>query len=65
MLSVLNVHTQTEDKCGDTKDSFYEGLERAFAQFVPQERFFRIFQCKGEEGRYFRTDSWEEDYTRN
>jgi hypothetical protein len=30
---VLNVHTPTEDKCDDTKDSFYEKLEGVFDQF--------------------------------
>jgi endonuclease/exonuclease/phosphatase family metal-dependent hydrolase len=27
------VHAPTEDKCDDTKDSFYEGLEDVFDQF--------------------------------
>jgi hypothetical protein len=27
------VHAQTEDKCDDTKDSFYGEVERAFDQF--------------------------------
>jgi hypothetical protein len=30
---VLNVHAPTEEKCDDTKDSFYEELERVFSQF--------------------------------
>jgi hypothetical protein len=32
-IIVLNVHAQTEDKCDDTKDSFYEELEGIFDQF--------------------------------
>jgi hypothetical protein len=32
-IIVLNVHAQTEDKCDDTKDSFYEELEGVFDQF--------------------------------
>jgi hypothetical protein len=28
---ILNVHAPTEDKCGDTKDSFYEELEGVFS----------------------------------
>jgi hypothetical protein len=27
VVIVLNVHAPTEDKCDDTKDSFYEELE--------------------------------------
>jgi len=30
---VLNVHTTTEDKSNDIKDSFYEELECVFDQF--------------------------------
>jgi hypothetical protein len=32
-IIVLNVHKTTEDKCDDTKDSFYEELEGVFDQF--------------------------------
>jgi hypothetical protein len=32
-IIVLNVHVPTEDKCDDTKDSFYEELEGVFDQF--------------------------------
>jgi hypothetical protein len=32
-IIVLNVHTLTEDKTGDVKDSFYEELERVFDKF--------------------------------
>jgi hypothetical protein len=31
--TVLNVHAPTEDKCDDTKDSFYEEQEDVFDQF--------------------------------
>jgi hypothetical protein len=54
-IIVLNVHAPTEDKCDDTKYSFYEELEGVFDQFpqVPHENSVRRFQCKGGEGRYF------------
>jgi exonuclease III len=29
-IIVLNVHAPTEDKCDDTRDSFYEELDHAF-----------------------------------
>jgi hypothetical protein len=32
-IIVLNVHTPTEDKSDDVKDSFYEELERLFDKF--------------------------------
>jgi hypothetical protein len=32
-IIVLNVHAPTEDKCDDTKDSFYKELEGVFDQF--------------------------------
>jgi exonuclease III len=32
-IIVLNVHAPIEDKCDDTKDSFYEELEGVFDQF--------------------------------
>jgi hypothetical protein len=32
-ITVLNVQASTEDKCDDTKDSFYEELEGVFDQF--------------------------------
>jgi hypothetical protein len=32
-IIVLNVHAPTEDKIDDTKDSFYEELERVFDKF--------------------------------
>jgi exonuclease III len=32
-IIVLNVHAPAEDKRDDTKDSFYEELERVFNQF--------------------------------
>jgi exonuclease III len=53
-IIVLNVHAPTEDKCDDTKDSFYEELEgfRPIPE-VPHENSVRRFQFKGGEGRYF------------
>jgi hypothetical protein len=33
-IIALNVHAPTEDKCDDTKDSFYEELEGVFNQFL-------------------------------
>jgi len=32
-IIVLNVHAPSEDKCDDSKDSFYEKLEQAFEHF--------------------------------
>jgi hypothetical protein len=32
-IIVLNVHSPTEDKSDDTKDSFYEEMERVLDQF--------------------------------
>jgi hypothetical protein len=32
-IIVLNVHSPTEDKTDDVKDSFYEELERVFDKF--------------------------------
>jgi hypothetical protein len=32
-IIVLNVHSPTEDKTDDVKDSFYEELERVFVKF--------------------------------
>jgi hypothetical protein len=33
-IIVLNVRVSTEDKIDDTKDSFYEELERVFNEFT-------------------------------
>jgi hydroxypyruvate isomerase len=33
-IIVLNVHTPSEDKCDDSKDSFYEELEQVFDHFT-------------------------------
>jgi hypothetical protein len=33
LITVLNVHAQTEDKTDGVKDSFYEELERVFNKF--------------------------------
>jgi exonuclease III len=33
-IIVLNLYAPTEDKCNDTKDSFYEKLESVFDQFT-------------------------------
>jgi hypothetical protein len=33
-IIVLNMHATTEDKCDDTKDSFYEDLQHVFNQFL-------------------------------
>ena len=32
-IIVLNVHSPSEDKCNDSKDSFYEELEQVFDHF--------------------------------
>jgi len=43
---ILNVHAPTEDKTGDTKDSFYEKLECAFNQFPKYHIKFLDFKAK-------------------
>jgi hypothetical protein len=42
---VPNVHAPTEDKCDDTKDSFYEELEGVFDQFP--KYLMKQIQCAG------------------
>jgi hypothetical protein len=32
-ITLLNVHASTDNKTGDTKDTFYEELERVFYEF--------------------------------
>jgi hypothetical protein len=41
-IIVLNVHAPTEDKCDDTKDSFYEELEGVFNQFPKYHMKIRL-----------------------
>jgi hypothetical protein len=42
------VHAPTEDKCDDTKDSFYEKQDGVFDQFLKYHmKILRRFQCKG------------------
>lgn len=64
---VLNAHASTENKCGDTKDSFYEELERAFDQFCKHGMKVLVGNSNGEVamGRYFHTDCWEREFARN
>jgi hypothetical protein len=50
--TVLNVHTQTEDKSDDEKDSFYEEPEHVFDQF-------QKYPMESREREYFQTYSWE------
>jgi hypothetical protein len=57
----------TEDKCYDTKDRFYEELDRVFNQFPSYsiKTYFDDFSAKVEKNRYFQTDNWERAFTRN
>ena len=38
-IIVLNVHEQSEEKSEDSKDSFYEELEKFFLSFFLSKRF--------------------------
>jgi hypothetical protein len=58
-IVVLNVYAPTEDKSDDTKDSFYEELERACDQFLKYytKILLRDFSAKvGREDIYKRTN---------
>jgi hypothetical protein len=54
-IFVLNVHTPTEDKTDDEKDSFYEELERVFDKFPTYHMkiFFWRLHCQSRQGRHF------------
>jgi hypothetical protein len=46
-IIVLNVHASTDDKTGDTKNTFYEELEHVFNKFPKYHmEIFRRFQCQ-------------------
>jgi exonuclease III len=53
-IIVLNVHTPTEDKTDDVKDSFYKDLEHVLDKFpkLPYDNSVK-FQCRSREGRQF------------
>jgi hypothetical protein len=58
--TVLNMHASTEDKSNDTKDSFYEELERVLDQFPKYHmNFARKFQCRSRDCRSFQTNNRE------
>jgi len=43
-IIVLNVHAPSEEKCDDSKDSFYEEIEQGFDfSYVPYENYIRRF----------------------
>ena len=57
---VLNVHAPSEEKSGDSEDSFMRnraGLRLFF--YIPHENSVKRFQCKSGEREYFQTDNWE------
>ena len=60
-IIVLNVHAPCEDKCDDSKDSFYEELEQVFDYFPRYHMKIVLgdFNAKSEEREYFQTDKWE------
>jgi hypothetical protein len=49
-IIVLNVHSPTEDKTDDVKDSFYVFLINSE---IPYENSIRRFQCQSKQGRHF------------
>ena len=59
-IIVLNVHAPSEDKCDDSKDSFYEEMEQVFDHFPRYHTKILLgdFNAKGER-EYFQTDNWE------
>jgi hypothetical protein len=54
---VLNVHTPTEDKICDMKDSFYEELERIFYN---RKIVLGVFNAKGGREHTFKTKTGNE-----
>jgi hypothetical protein len=53
-IIVLNIHTPTEDKTVDVKNSFYEQLKGMFDKFPKyHENFVKRFQCQSRHGRHF------------
>jgi hypothetical protein len=53
------VHAPIENKCDDTKDSFYGELEHVFDQFLKYHTKILSgdFSAKSREKRYFQTNS--------
>jgi hypothetical protein len=60
-IIVLNAHAPTEEKNGDSKDSFYEELEQVFDYFPKYhvKILLRDFNAKTGKTGYFQTDKWE------
>jgi hypothetical protein len=58
---VLNVHAPAEEKSDDSKDSFYEELQKVFNHFPKYHMKILVdFDAKlGREGGYFQTDDRE------
>ena len=60
-IIVLNVHAPSEEKSDDSKDSFYEELERVFDQFTKYHMKILLGHFSAKVGRenIFKTDNWE------
>ena len=60
-IILLNVHAPSEEKCEDSKDSFYEELEQVFGHFPKYHMKILLgdFNAKvGREREYFQTNNW-------
>ena len=57
-IFVVNVHTTSEEKSEESKDSFYEELEQVFYHFLKYHMKIRRFQCKSGERDYFQANNW-------
>jgi hypothetical protein len=60
-IIVLNVHRPIKEKSDDSKDSFYEELERVFDDFPKyhMEILLGEFKYKSIQKEYFQTDNSE------
>ena len=61
-IIVLNAHAPSEEKSDESKDSFYEELERVFDHFPKYHRKIILgdFNAKvGRENMYIQTDNWK------
>ena len=55
------MHAPSEEKSHDSKDSFYEKLQRFFYHFPKYHMKILLgdFNAKSGEREYFQTDNWE------
>ena len=60
-IIVQNVHSPSEEKRDDSKDSFYEKLEQVSDHFPKYHMKILLgdFIKKNGEKEYFQTDNWE------